>query len=312
GPPHTPGRLDGWGPWLTEIAPGLIDNLAGQTRADIVDDVAYPLPVTTICKILGVPPEDQPRFRAWADAIIDAVDPTTGTLHERTRRRNRVNAELGQYLNGLADAHARHPGDDLISGLLTATSPHGPMSRGDLLATATLLLLAGHQTPVTLITNGMLPLLRHPGLPARLTREPALIVTLTEELLRYDPPVHLLPNRATLADIPIADTTIPAASPLALVLAARNRDPRRFPHPHPAPGLTPGLRHLPRPPAGPPQSPGRPPRPTPPARHPPAGHRPATLPAQPGTARPPPPPRRLRHRRPGRTSGPRSLAQSFN
>src|SRR5262249_25115351 len=180
---------------------------------------------------------------------------------------------------------------------------------------------AGHRHPaagrrprdhVNLITNGMLTLLRHPGLPARLTREPALIVTLTEELLRYDPPVHLLPNRATLADIPIADTTIPAASPLALVLAARNRDPRRFPHPHPAPGLTPGLRHLPRPPAGPPQSPGRPPRPTPPARHPPAGHRPATLPAQPGTARPPPPPRRLRHRRPGRTSGPRSLAQSFN
>src|SRR5262249_31692547 len=105
------------------------------------------------------------------------------------------------------------------------------MSRGDLLATATLLLVAGHQTTVNLITNGMLTLLRHPGLPARLTREPALIVTLTEELLRYDPPVHLLPNRATLADIPIADTTIPAASPPVLVLAAGNRDPRRFPDP---------------------------------------------------------------------------------
>src|SRR5262249_51077481 len=87
------------------------------------------------------------------------------------------------------------------------------MSRGDLLATATLLLVAGHETTVNLITNGMLTLLRHPGLPARLTREPALIVTLTEELLRYDPPVHLLPNRATLADIPIADTTIPAPPP---------------------------------------------------------------------------------------------------
>src|SRR5262249_41257624 len=160
GPPHTPGRIEGLRPWLTEIATGLIDNLAGQTRADIVDDVAYPLPVTAICKILGVPPEDQPRFRAWADAIIDAVDPTTGTLHERTRRPTRATAALAQSPNGPPAPHPRPPGDDLTPGLLTDPSPHGPMSRGDLLATATLLLVAGHQTTVNLITNGMLTLLR--------------------------------------------------------------------------------------------------------------------------------------------------------
>jgi cytochrome P450 len=231
GPPCTPGRIDGMRPWLAEIATGLIDSLAGKSRADLVGDFAYPLPVTAICQLLGVPREDQPRFHQWADALVAAFDPTTGPFEQRMRRRAQVNAELGQYLNGLADAHMRQPGDDLISGLLTDTGPHGPMSRDDLLATAALLLVAGHETTVNLITNGMLTLLRHPGVLDRLRREPGLITGLVEELLRYEPPVQLLPNRATLADIDVAGTTIPKGSPLVLVLAAGSRDPSRFPDP---------------------------------------------------------------------------------
>jgi cytochrome P450 len=231
GPPCSPGWIEGMRPWLTEIATGLIDNLAGRGPVDIVDDFAYPLPVTAICRLLGVPREDQPHFHVWADAIIEAGDPTTGTFEQRFRRRQQLNADLGQYLDGLADAHARQPGDDLISGLLTDTGPHGPMSRGDLLATASLLLVAGHETTVNLITNGMLTLLRHPDVLGRLRREPGLITRLVEELLRYEPPVQMLPNRATMADIEIAGVTIPAGSPLTLVLAAGNRDPKRFPDP---------------------------------------------------------------------------------
>jgi cytochrome P450 len=204
GPPCTPGRIEGMRPWLTEIANGLIDKIAGRSRVDIVEDFAYPLPVTAICKVLGVPREDQPRFRVWADALIENIDPTTGTFTERTRRSQQVRGELNEYFSGLADAHARQPGDDLISGLLTDTGPHAPMSRGDLLSTASLLLVAGHETTVNLITNGMLTLL---------------------------PPVQMRTNRATLADIDIAGTTIPAGSPLALVLAAGNRDPSRFADP---------------------------------------------------------------------------------
>ena len=231
GPPHTPGRIDGMRPWLTEVTTGLIDKFAGKNRADIVDEFAYPLPVAAICKLLGVPREDQPRFARWADAIVEATNPNTGTFEERMRRRARVMAELGQYLNGLADAHARQPGDDLISGLLTDPGPHGPMSREDVLATADLLLVAGHETTVNLITNGMLTLLRHPGVLDRLNREPGLIIGLVEELLRYEPPVQMLPYRATLADIDIAGTTIPEGSVLILMLAAGSRDPGRFPDP---------------------------------------------------------------------------------
>jgi cytochrome P450 len=231
GPPCSPGWIEGMRPWLAEVATGLIDKLTGRSRVDIVDDFAYPLPVTAICQILGVPREDQPRFHVWADALIEAIDPSTGTFEERFRRRQQVNVELGQYLGGLADARARQPGDDLISGLLTDTGPHAPMSREDVLSTGALLLVAGHETTVNLITNGMLTLLRQPDVLGRLRREPAMITGLVEELLRYEPPVQMRTNRVTLADIDVAGVTIPAGSPLALVLAAGNRDPGRFPDP---------------------------------------------------------------------------------
>src|SRR5262249_44232832 len=156
-------------------------------RVDLVDDFAYPLPVTAICQLLGVPLEDQPHFHGWADTFVETFDPTTGTFAERQQRRNEVQAELGGYLAGLIDAHARQPGDDLLSGLLTDTGPHGPMSRADMISTAALLLVAGHETTVNLIANGMLTLLRHPDVLDRLRREPELSTRLVEELLRYEP-----------------------------------------------------------------------------------------------------------------------------
>jgi cytochrome P450 len=231
GPPRTPGRIDGMRPWLVEVTTGLIDRLADKKRADIVDDFAYPLPVTAICQLLGVPLEDQPRFREWADALIEALDPTTGTFEQRERKRNEVNAELGRYFSHLVDSRAREPGDDLLSGLLTDHGPNAPMPRGDMLVTAGMLLVAGHETTVNLITNGMLTLLRHPDVLDRLNREPGLVITLVEELLRYEPPVQMRTNRTTVADINIAGTTIPKGSPLALMLAAGSRDPSRFADP---------------------------------------------------------------------------------
>jgi cytochrome P450 len=231
GPPCAPGRIGGMRGWLAEIANGLIDKMSRKTSVDIVADFAYPLPVTAICQLLGVPREDQPRFHVWADAIIETVDPTTGTFQARMRRRGQVFAELGQYIGELADARARQPGDDLISGMLSDTGPHAPLARGDVVSTASLLLVAGHETTVNLISNGMLTLLRHPDVLDRLRREPGMTTRLVEELLRYEPPVQMRTNRATLADIAIGGTTIPAGSSLALVHAAGNRDPRRFAEP---------------------------------------------------------------------------------
>ena len=228
GPPHDPGRIDRLRPWFAEVVTGLIDSFGDRNRVDIVDDFAYPFPVTVICRILGVPREDEPRFRRWVDAISEAIDPTLARDPGQRRKLDQPRVELSRYLAELADAHRRQPGDDLLSGLVTDPGPEGPMSREELIGTARLLLFAGHETTVNLITNGMLTLLRHPGVLERLRHEPDLAIRTVEELLRYEPPVHFLPNRVAFDDIDIAGATIPKGSPITLALASGSRDPGRF------------------------------------------------------------------------------------
>jgi cytochrome P450 len=231
GPPHDPDRIARMIPDLVEIVSGLIDNFAGRNKADLVDDFAYPFPVTVICRLLGVPREDEPRFHVWADAIVEAIDPTTGDFTTRRRRREHARAELGRYLGELADGRRDHPGDDMLSGLVADHGPEGRLSREELMSNAALLLLAGHETTVNLIANGMLTLLRHPNILQRLRRQPDLAIRVVEELLRYEPPVQFLNNRAALDDIDIAGTTIPRGAPITLVLAAGSRDPDHVANP---------------------------------------------------------------------------------
>jgi cytochrome P450 len=226
GPPHRPGLVEGIRVGLANIVNILIDRVQDQRQIDIFKSVSYPFPVTVICELLGVPREDEPRFHVWAEAIIAPKD-----SEEAQQRSDQATAELGQYLGGLAEAHSKHPGQDMLSGLATDNGPEGRMSPSDLVSTAILLLIAGHETTVNLISNGMLTLLRHPDILARLRREPDLIIGLVEELLRYEPPVQYLPQRTTLEEITIAGTTIPKGVPLTLLLAAGSRDPERFSEP---------------------------------------------------------------------------------
>src|SRR3954469_23983390 len=115
GPPHTPGRVDGMVPDLRRKVTGLIDGLAGRTEVDIVDQFAYPFPVSVICELLGVPREDEPRFHVWAQALVDALDPGAGNPDELQRRRTSATTDLGMYIAGLVDAHRGSPGADLLS-----------------------------------------------------------------------------------------------------------------------------------------------------------------------------------------------------
>jgi cytochrome P450 len=233
GPPHDPDRIVAMAPDMAEIVGSLIDNLAGRNEADLVDEVAYPFPVTVICELLGVPPQDQPRFRTWADGLIAALDPTTGDFPARQRRRDEVRAELGAYLGELADADRDRHGRDMLSELVTEPEdgPEGRLSREELMTNMALLLVAGHETTVNLIANGMLTLLRYPEVLQRLRRQPELSARIVEELLRYEPPVQLLTSRTALDDIDVAGTTIPAGAPIVLVLAAGSRDPEHVSHP---------------------------------------------------------------------------------
>jgi cytochrome P450 len=235
GPPHDPDRILSMVPDMAEIVGSLIDKLAGRNEADLVDEVAYPFPVTVICQLLGVPREDQPRFRAWADTIISTIDPTTGDFPTRQRRRDEANTELGAYLGELADADRDHPGNDMLSRLVTEDEPEDGqerrLSRDELMTNMALLLIAGHETTVNLISNGMLTLLRYPEILQRLRRQPELSARIVEELLRYEPPVQLLTSRTALEEIDVAGTTIPRGAPIVLVLAAGSRDPSHVSRP---------------------------------------------------------------------------------
>ncbi|MEU8397574.1 cytochrome P450 [Nonomuraea sp. NPDC048892] len=225
GPPHSPRVVEGLRPAMLEITTGLIDGIADRNRADLVDEVVYPLPVAIICRLLGVPVEDQPRFSVWADALVETLKPGEEDRAEREREREAVAAELRGYLGGLAEERGRQPGEDLLSGFVTYRGPEGGMTPQDVMSTAVLLLIAGHETTINLIANGMLTFLRHPDLLERLRADPGLIVPAVEELLRYEPPVHFLSSRVALDDITIAGVTIPAGAPVVLALAAGSRDP---------------------------------------------------------------------------------------
>ena len=235
GPPHTPGRVDGMRGELAEIVTGLIDGFAGRNQVDLVDDFAYPFPVTVICRLLGVPREDEPRFHAWADAIVAALDPEPGddrASGSAARRPARCRAGPVPGRAGRARTAAQ-PGDDLLSGLATDDGPDGRMTTVELVSTGS---AAADRRP----RDHRQPHHQrhaHAAAPPRRPRAAAPRarpgVPLVEELLRYEPPVQILPQRTALADIDIAGATIPKGSPIMLVLAAGNRDPAALPRSRP-------------------------------------------------------------------------------
>ncbi|WUS53211.1 cytochrome P450 [Streptomyces mirabilis] len=230
GPPHTPGLVTGLEGFLTATVRSLIDVLAGKEQIDVVDDFAFPFPVTVICHLLGVPRENEPRFHLWVNDIMNSIDYDPKT-DPKEKLDNGVQArkDLRQCLGELVEQRHGRPGDDLLSRLANDDDgPDGRMADADIVATAKLLLIAGHETIVNLITNGMLTLLRHPQVLQRLRDEPDLVVPLVEELLRYEPPVQIIPWRAAYSDITVADTVIPKGSQIMLMLASGSRDPKRF------------------------------------------------------------------------------------
>ncbi|MGW2492129.1 cytochrome P450 [Streptomyces sp. NPDC001606] len=232
GPPHTPGLVTGMEPALTTTVSGLIDDFAGKEQIDIVDDFAYPFPVAVICHLLGVPREDEPRFHLWVNDLINSIDydPKTDPK-EKLDKGVQARKDLREYLGGLLEQRHDGQGDDLLSRLANDDGPDGRMTDEEIVATANLLLVAGHETTVNLITNGMLTLLRNPPVLQRLRDEPDLVVPLVEELLRYEPPVHIIPWRAAYSDITVDDTVIPKGSQIMLMLASGSRDPQRFHEP---------------------------------------------------------------------------------
>jgi len=227
GPPNDPDRVDSMAPALELAVERLIDQFRGRGQIDVVSGLSYPLPVTVIADLLGVPREDEPRFHAWAEAIVQATDRDPRQPRSRSEGAERAFQELGGYMFGLISARKGAPRDDMLSRLVNDESPEGPMAPDELIAVSVLLLLAGHETTVNLISNGLLTMLRFPHLMERLKHEPQIAPAFVEEVLRYEPPVHFT-SRTTLCEIEVDSVVIPEGATVQLMLAAANRDPRRF------------------------------------------------------------------------------------
>jgi cytochrome P450 len=235
GPPECPHMIAGLEPEIRRIFAELLDDMKGKTRIDVVDEFAFPGPVTVICKVLGVPLESIPRFHGWIETALDGVDlGPEASDPEQQRRAASVPAQvagLRQFLADLFDQYRKQPGPGMLSGLVNDDGPEGPLPQESLVNDAMLMLFAGHETTVNLIAHSVLSLLRHPDQLEKLRRRPELIVPGIEELLRFESSVQLWHTRSALEDIEIAGTTIPAGSTIFLCYGSANRDPERFENP---------------------------------------------------------------------------------
>lgn len=227
----TPELVSGLAPRIEEIVQDLLDRLRNERQLDIVEDFAYPLPVTIICEILGVPREDEPRFHEWTERLIKGFDVGQRANEELRTQANQASEQLNSYMRDLITRIQQQPRDGLLSAIIHDKRSKERMSTDDLVRTAVLLLIAGHETTVNLITNSMLTLLRFPEHLEGLQREPENVPNLVEEVLRYEPPVQYV-LRNTLTDVTLANVKIPRGSSVALMLAAANRDPARYADPN--------------------------------------------------------------------------------
>jgi cytochrome P450 len=214
------------------IVADLLDQMAGSAGdVDLIGALAYPLPVRIICALLGVPQHDEGRFAAWSKALVRSIDPSVLRSAEVEEQIADAHDELASYLDHLVAVRAAGPGgDDLISVLLGVEAESDRIAHRELIELAALLLVAGHETTVNLIGNGVLALLRNPEQESILQRHPELSDRAIDELLRFDSPVQMNERIAT-EDLELAGHTVEQGTELVLVLGAANRDPATFPAP---------------------------------------------------------------------------------
>jgi len=228
--PFTPKAIAALEPWIREVTGELLDQADAKEGFDLIDALAFPLPIAVICHLLGVPPEDQAKFRAWGHDVAATLEPQTG----RSARNDSRAAELAltEYLRDLVVKRRANPDDSILSALIAAEEEGDRLTEGELVSTALLLLVAGFETTVNLIGNGTVALLGDRGESqwARLRDEPALAPAAVEELLRYDSPVQMTSRIAT-EDVDIDGTVIKQGTPVIVAIGGANRDPAVFGQP---------------------------------------------------------------------------------
>jgi cytochrome P450 len=236
GPPHTPDLIPSMEADIRKLCNKLLDKAKDKTRIDVVDDYAYPVPVAVICKILGIPLEDEPTFHGWIHDFMAGLDlgPEAATEEGKARfEKAKTSATaMVQYMTGMVERFRKEPGGGLLSKLVKDDGPDGPMSPKEATANAMLLLIAGHDSTVNTIAHCVMTVLQNPGSFELLRDRPELIPGAIEEVLRLQSAVQFFPSRSALADIEIGGTVIPKGAAVFLMYGAANRDPSRFPSPN--------------------------------------------------------------------------------
>ena len=218
---HLRGRIE-------QILDELIDAIEGAGETDVISAIAYPLPVRVICEMLGVPDEDRDRIRVWSRQIAPILDPIV-TAEAQAGIEDAAD-HLDAYWDGLIEDRRAHLRDDLLSELIRAEDEGHKLDHAELRSTCNLVLIAGHETTMNLIGNGLLALLRNPAERDKLRARPELARTAVEELLRYDSPVHLTARTAT-ERVEVGGSTLERGQLAIVAIGGVNRDPAEFPEP---------------------------------------------------------------------------------
>jgi len=216
----TPRMIEQLRPRIQQIADELLDTVQEQGQMDLITDFAYPLPITVISQMLGIPTTDRKLFRTWTQMILNMQDDSATGME----------AFLRYIINLLAEKRA-HPTNDLTSNLVQVEENGDQLSENELISMIFLLILAGHETTVNLIGNGTLALLQHPDQLQLLRTDPALLPTAVEELLRYTSPVSLSDERWATEDIPLHGKIIRKGDQVSAALIAANSDGQQFSDP---------------------------------------------------------------------------------
>ena len=220
----TPRTVESLRPRIVAIVDDLLDGF-GAGEVDVVDALAFPLPITVIGDMLGVPADDRRALRPLVRAVTAVLE--LAITPDALAAADVADAQLGAYFSELAAERRARPQDDMLTRLIEAEDKGDQLTEGELISTVILLFAAGFETTTHLIGNGVLALLRNPDQLARLRADRSLVRPAVEELLRYDSPVQLA-VRTAYEDISIGETSIPAGSVVLALLGAANHDPARF------------------------------------------------------------------------------------
>ena len=220
-------------PRIEALTHQMLDEVIESGRMDVVDDLAYPLPVVVISEMLGIPAEDRARFRKWSDELVRSADDLFGDRKEMGANAQTgtplVMEGMGPYLHDIIEDRRRHPREDLISGLIAAEVDGDQLTEEEVMSFCSLLLVAGNVTTTNLISNTVLTLVKHPHDLARLQAQPALLPAAIEEVLRYRSPVQFM-FRIAKKPVELSGRTIEPGNVVLAIIGSANRDEAKFPH----------------------------------------------------------------------------------